>query len=420
MVPRNRWIVAAALATTMAAAACSSNTHSQASSATTAGNSSSPTASQAAAASSPAPASVASSGGSGSAGGGVPASSTAGADLATSFTTPSKPYTIDLSNNYVGNSWRLQMEKEAQVAAQIAPFSGVANVNVVTSQNTVQAQIQDLQNMISQKPDAILIDAGSPTALNATIQQACNAGIVVVSFDQIVTAPCAWKIGTDFGTAESELADWLVTVLGGKGQIAVDRGQPGTPVGEQMLQAELAVYKKFPGISVVSQFNGQYAYGPEKEGVSAALASHPDLVGATTDNWGSSALAAFQAAGKTKAAIIGWGPEGALVQCAQAHQQNPDINCIFGTNGPDLSILAMQLAVNVLQHKVAGTARMFFDDEVIYTTKVVPLPDYPNAKLTPIQLGQNALASLPAAAGIPWAPSFMTIDPTKVVPQGAS
>ena len=143
--------------------------------------------------------------------------------------------------------------------------------------------------MISQRPDAIIIDSGSATGLNSVIAQACAAHIVVVSFDQQVTAPCAWKIGTNFGSIEAELATWLVTVLGDKGQIAVDRGLPGTPIADQMLSTELAVYKKFSGIHVVGEYNGDYAAGPEQEGVAAILASHPQLAGATGDGWGSSA-----------------------------------------------------------------------------------------------------------------------------------
>lgn len=350
----------------------------------------------------------------------VPASSTSAADLPTSFSKPSKPYTIVLSNNYVGNSWRLQMEKEAQVAANTKPFKGLVDMKVVTSQDTVQAQIQDLQNIISEHPNAIIIDAGSPTALNGTIAQACQAGIVVVSFDQLVTAPCAWKVGTDFKSAESVLAQWLVQVLGEKGEIAVDRGLPGTSVGAEMLSAEMAVYKKYPGIKVVSEFNGQYAFGPEKEGVAAALASHPALVGATTDNWGSSALAAFQSAGKKKAAIIGWGPMGALVSCAKAHAKDPNINCIFGTNGPSLSINAMQLALSVLEKRVAGRARFFKTDEVIYATKVLKLQGMPTAKLTPIVLGKDALPGIPPSTGLPYSLSFMNIKPSQVAVKSSS
>ena len=337
-----------------------------------------------------------------------PVTSSSAADLATSFAKPNKPYTIDLSNNYIGNTFRLQMEAEAKVAAAMAPFKGVVTVHVVTSQNTVQAQLQDLENMVAQKPNAIIIDAGSATGLNGVIAKACAAGIVVVSFDQQVTAPCAWKIGTDFGSVEAELATWLVTVLHDKGQIAVDRGLPGTPIADQMLSTELAVYKKYPGIQVVGEYNGNYAAGPEQEGVAAILASHPNLVGATGDGWG--ALPAFLAAGKTEGTIISWGPAEALTTCAQAHAKHAQINCIIGTNGPDLSILAMQLAVNVLQHDVAGKARFFDTNEIIYTTKDISIPGYAKVGLTPIVLGKTLPSNLPPALNIPWTPSFMNIN----------
>ncbi|MGD0810302.1 MAG: substrate-binding domain-containing protein [Acidimicrobiales bacterium] len=333
--------------------------------------------------------------------------SSSAADLLTTFTKPAKPFTIDLSNNYIGNTFRLQMQAEAKVASNMAPFKGVVSVHVVTSQNTVQAQLQDLENMVGQHPDAIIIDAGSATGLNGVIAKACAAKIVVVSFDQQVTAPCAWKIGTDFGSIEAELATWLVTVMHDKGQIAVDRGLPGTPIADQMLSTELSVYKKFPGIKIVGEFNGNYAAGPEQEGVAAILASHPDLTGATGDGWG--ALPAFLAAGKTDANVISWGPAEALTTCAQQHAKHPLINCVIGTNGPDLSVLAMQVAVNVLEHDVAGSARFFATNETIFTTADIPLPGYPKVVLSPIVLGKSLPSNLPPSLNIPWTPSFMNI-----------
>ena len=31
-------------------------------------------------------------------------------------------------------------------------------------------------------------------ALNGAVKEACDAGVIVVSFDGIVTEPCAWRI----------------------------------------------------------------------------------------------------------------------------------------------------------------------------------------------------------------------------------
>src|SRR3954463_7347088 len=80
-----------------------------------------------------------------------------------------KPYTIYLSNNFVGNDWRQQMERVATVAVGKAPLAGRVDLKIENAEGTVQAQINSLSNIIRQKPDAILIDASSAEALNPTI-----------------------------------------------------------------------------------------------------------------------------------------------------------------------------------------------------------------------------------------------------------
>ena len=59
-------------------------------------------------------------------------------------------------------------------------------------------QAAQIQNLILQGYNAIVINAASPDALNGVVKQACDAGIIVVSFDGIVTEPCAWRIAVDF------------------------------------------------------------------------------------------------------------------------------------------------------------------------------------------------------------------------------
>ena len=95
---------------------------------------------------------------------------------------------IALSNNYAGNSWRQAMltswEKitgeavKAGVVAAADPFT--------TAENQATEQAAQIQNMILQGYNAIVVNAASPTALNGAIKEACDAGIIVVSFDGIV------------------------------------------------------------------------------------------------------------------------------------------------------------------------------------------------------------------------------------------
>src|SRR5437879_10441158 len=54
------------------------------------------------------------------------------------------PYTFVVSNNFLGNDWRPQVEKLATLTSKLAPFKGKVNVKIVNSQTTNQAQIADL------------------------------------------------------------------------------------------------------------------------------------------------------------------------------------------------------------------------------------------------------------------------------------
>ena len=129
-----------------------------------------------------------------------------------------KPYTIYLSNNFVGNDWRQQMDRVAEVAVTKAPLAGRVDLKIENVENTVQAQINSLNNIIRAKPDAILIDAGSDTALNPTIKKACDAGIVVISFDQVVTEPCAYALESDWDRIPAVLAEWMAKTARRQGQ----------------------------------------------------------------------------------------------------------------------------------------------------------------------------------------------------------
>ena len=107
---------------------------------------------------------------------------------------------IALSNNYAGNSWRQAMLRSWEKVTGQAVKDGIvaAADPFTTAENQVTEQAAQIQNMILEGYDAIVVNAASPTALNGAVKEACDAGITVVSFDGIVTEPCAWRIAVDF------------------------------------------------------------------------------------------------------------------------------------------------------------------------------------------------------------------------------
>src|SRR5690242_19400968 len=52
------------------------------------------------------------------------------------------PYTIALSNSYIGHTWRVEMENEFKAACAMAPFKSLVKCSVFNSNNTVSTQIQ--------------------------------------------------------------------------------------------------------------------------------------------------------------------------------------------------------------------------------------------------------------------------------------
>ena len=197
-----------------------------------------------------------------------------------------KVYNIYLSNNFVGNDWRQQMLRSAQVAASKAPLSGRVKLTINNAEGTVQAQINALSNIIREKPDAILLDASSGDALNPTLERACAAGIVVVSFDQVVTADCAYKLQSNFDTMGANQSAWMAASLGGKGNVLIDRGLAGAPVAERFVKMFEDGLKPSPGIKIVGYYTGEYSLGPEQAGVGNLLAANPQVDGVLTQAYG--------------------------------------------------------------------------------------------------------------------------------------
>ncbi|MBV8566069.1 MAG: ABC transporter substrate-binding protein [Methylobacteriaceae bacterium] len=320
-----------------------------------------------------------------------------------------KKYTIYLSNNFVGNDWRQQMERVAAVAANKGPLAGRVDLKIENAENTVQAQINSLNNIIRAKPDAILVDAGSDTALNPTLKKACDAGIVVISLDQVVTEPCAYALESDWDRIPAVLAEWLAKTLNGKGKVFVDRGLAGAPISARLQDGYEAVLKKYPGIEIIGYYNGKYALGPEQEGVASLLAAHPEVDGVLTQGYGTGALKALQDAGRKIVPVTGFSYNGTATTCAQT----AGAKCIIGSNPAWLSAVAIKLAVDILdggKAKVPSAAeRHVLVNAPFLTTDPVKSDLYPDANMVKIELGKNAFTDIPPGVTLPVSPDWVEI-----------
>src|ERR1700693_3943610 len=167
---------------------------------------------------------------------------------------------IAFSNNYAGNSWRQAMLKSYDIVTKKAVADCVVAAADVftTADKEVPTQAAQIQNLILQGYDAIVINASSPDALNGAIKQACAAGIVVVSFDGIVTEPCAYRVVVDFKDMGKQEVEEMAKFEPKGGNLLEIRGLAGTSIDDAIHAGILDGVKAHPEFKLVNSVEGDW------------------------------------------------------------------------------------------------------------------------------------------------------------------
>ena len=208
---------------------------------------------------------------------------------------------IAFSNNYAGNSWRQAMLKSYGIVAKKAVADHVIAAADIftTADKEAPTQAAQIQNLILKGYDAIVINAASPTALNGAIAQACAAGIVVVSFDGIVTAPCAYRVVIDYKAMGAEEVAQMAKFQPKGGNLLEIRGLAGTSIDDTIHVGIVAGVKAHANFKIVSSVAGDWDQTTTQKAVATVLPSLPPIVGVVDQGGdGYGAAQAFAAAHK--------------------------------------------------------------------------------------------------------------------------
>ena len=198
--------------------------------------------------------------------------------LATPASASSDKPVIALANAYYGNTWRHQMVDSFEAAAKQAKADGkIADYIVLNGDNTVAQQNSQIAGLILKHVDGIAVNAASETAVNGIIEKACQAGIKVVSFDSIASAPCNYQLNFDFLGYKAEEAQYVMKRLGGKGNIIVVRGVKGSAPDADMYKAQMGVLAQYPDVKVVATVYGQATASVAQSAIANVLPSLPHV-----------------------------------------------------------------------------------------------------------------------------------------------
>ncbi len=234
------------------------------------------------------------------------ASTLVGAVAAQSAVADTSDKRIALSNNYAGNSWRQAMLRSWEKVTSQAVEDGVvaAADAFTTAENQVTEQAAQIQNLILQGYDAIVINAASPEGLNGAVKEACDAGVTVVSFDGIVTEPCAWRIAVDFEQMGKDEVLYLADRLEG-GNLLEIRGLAGVFVDDAISAGIHEGVEETGKFEIVGSVHGNWAQDVAQKAVAGILPSLPEVDAVVTQGGdGYGAAQAFKAAGRDMPIIV--------------------------------------------------------------------------------------------------------------------
>ncbi|MEM1484330.1 substrate-binding domain-containing protein [Oscillospiraceae bacterium PP1C4] len=213
----------------------------------------------------------------------APAAETSGAEASTEAAPQSKEggYKIGWSTIYLTPSWMQQTKAMMDERVEHWKAQGIISEYTIANANgDTSTQISQIENMISQGYDAIILIAGSSTALNTVVDKCAAQGVVVVNIDSLVTTD---KVTCTINTSATEhgqlCAQWLVDKIGGKGEIVLFNGPAGVAVSDERQAGAQSVLAKYPDVKVVANLNTEYNEAPALEAINPVLDTNPNIAG---------------------------------------------------------------------------------------------------------------------------------------------
>jgi ribose transport system substrate-binding protein len=251
----------------------------------------------------------------------------------------------------ITNSWHKQMVSALEDAAKTAEKNHMlAGIRVLNANGNAQQQASQITDYILQKVDAIIVNAASPTALNGAIAEACAANIVVVTYDSIATAPCAYKVAYDWHAHGAAQVEYFAKLLNGKGNLLHVRGLPGTDVDDNVEKGVEDALAKYPDLKVIN-VRGDWTGSIALKNISSILPSLPKIDGViTTGEVAAATYQAFNAAGRETPTIVLAGKRDEL-ELWKKLDKGGKYETFSESTSPSIGAVALWVTEAVLQGK---------------------------------------------------------------------
>ena len=235
------------------------------------------------------------------------------------------PWKIGYASSYAGNTWRANAMDYLQnvVIPKYKELGLISEVVITQSNLNDSTQIQQMRQLVDQGVDAIFVCCSNPTALNQTVQYAYDKGVPTFSFTGYLTAPTSVNSSVNYQVVGFEIGKRMAEELGGKGNVLVVEGIPGTSASDSQDRGVKAGLATSADIKVVGSIAGMWTDQVAQGEVQKWLATHPGkldgIVVQSAAEMG--VLRALQQSGRTGVKVAIGGELGALC----TWRKNPDL-----------------------------------------------------------------------------------------------
>lgn len=182
----------------------------------------------------------------------------------------------------VAHPWFDEVHKGARAQAEV--LSRELGVEIVVdymppSIADVVEQNAMLEKAARSRPSGIAVDPVDAVGHMTAINRIRDQGIPMVLFDSPSPDASMTSIGNDFAQQGIIAAERLVKLLGGAGKVALMQGYPTAPNHKERYEAQMAVLRKHPRITVVDGGTDNDDIETARQQASTVLEAHPDLSG---------------------------------------------------------------------------------------------------------------------------------------------
>jgi ribose transport system substrate-binding protein len=170
----------------------------------------------------------------------------------------------------------------------------------------VDEQIALIDQALLQRPDAMVLVAVHPTAINPSIHKINAAGIPVVSYiNRFTGGDCVTYVGSEDYPLAVKIATYLCGQLAGRGDVAIVEGPGDSITSRERVRGFHDVLKGFPAVRVVASVCGEYQRDPAQRVFAELLKTIPRIDGviAANDIMAIGVIEALEAAGRTSRVV---------------------------------------------------------------------------------------------------------------------